>query len=968
MLQDAQRRAIADYTFPWVVGYDYDANGQQFAKMGKIEFHREWIETWNPVQGAYEETYYPSVIEPGYGKVYNENGDYWYTEPMSSYLNSLVGSPPATSYKADSGHTLTVFTNWDSQNPFTSVSTAFDDANAAFALLDTPLQTGVPKRWTVSKLQYKFQPQANAPKSLIWCEVFTPADASQPKEYNFLSWVVNGAAESPVYAIDPLAIDPADGSKASRRPSVSGTYTVEPVVPELTSRDKFFAGSIEVPAGLAGIELEFVNTSTGETLGRYGKLDGAYGKKDENGQTRIYRAVEEIMATDADIASLQSDAQQVWFVRSPVTPRKIEFYTCFNGTGNVEVRMHRDGQPIGAFQHTLTPADDFAFWITYADQWAKGIGFEFPDDPAPAGLRRSLAAVPPTPPGMSNLARAALIPIYLVIAQVEGLETVARGLFDGVKNGLLDDWETLKLIKTGALAAGGWAKQRMELEFISWRTDPKRRIAELKQLADVLVTQVAFQIVGAASDLSTWEGFKRRSLEAWNSYVKMQVRSYVLLLEGGQKLVDSLLAWGDDFALRMMRGGNETVFANTPWDRAAIAKDIVTTERQMAFTFGYTCGYLAEQLASGFATDGVTVLGKILIRKGLKLGGLVAATAALKVAAHMQLVKVALKDSLERVFIERELREAIERGIAKAGYTPVDELTKSRVTEVLGDALAREGFDRAAFNMRVVWEEVTRSPNLKRLLKSTGREEQFLHRFAIFHQTLGAEASEEASKGWLRAYERALKFDPNLPLVEDRIGDLFRVLGADSAEGKRLVRGALEEFSRSAEGQVGEVAFKIPGPLSRVFPELYNYRAASDFKRLVFQDGKLTIPEFSSGKYYLTSGKFDSSATAVSRLQLPTRSNVSAAERARFRFKIRTQQVDGKLEIPYGFNHLPNPQPSTPTGILEFVTRENPQLGIGNASQYTTGSAMVVEEVFDMELGRSLTEDEIRAIIQSVQT
>lgn len=143
--------------------------------------------------------------------------------------------------------------------------------------------------------------------------------------------------------------------------------------------------------------------------------------------TRIYNSLEEILS-DADLAAGgQSDNQQVWFIRNPDDPRKIDFYTCFNDTGTVQLTAFLNDNTVATRQFTLHPAADFAFWINYVDNWVKGVGFDFgPLPPSPAFSMRSLP-VPPQYGPLNNLTRACLIPLFDVVAQVEGAEAVALG-------------------------------------------------------------------------------------------------------------------------------------------------------------------------------------------------------------------------------------------------------------------------------------------------------------------------------------------------------------------------------------------------------------------------------------------------------------------------------------------------------------------------------------------------------------
>ncbi|MFA5262618.1 MAG: alpha/beta hydrolase [Opitutaceae bacterium] len=113
---------------------------------------------------------------------------------------------------------------WDQDYPFSNFTGSFDDNDLVKALLKDQAD----KKYSSIKAQYKIVPTVTAQEKICWLEVFTPLSNPINKEYNFMSWTpATGETESPIYAIDPLGIDPADGNLEKRHPNIDGKYTIE---------------------------------------------------------------------------------------------------------------------------------------------------------------------------------------------------------------------------------------------------------------------------------------------------------------------------------------------------------------------------------------------------------------------------------------------------------------------------------------------------------------------------------------------------------------------------------------------------------------------------------------------------------------------------------------------------------------------------------------------------------------------
>ncbi|HEX2853533.1 MAG TPA: hypothetical protein VHO24_09860 [Opitutaceae bacterium] len=701
----------------------------------------------------------------------------------------------------------------------------------------------------------------------------------------------------------------------------------------VVSRDKFLAGSVTVPAGADQLEIEFLNTTSGESLGRYGSLLGG-------GDTKIYPTIPDILS-DADVqAGGQPASQKVWFVKDPSDQRKLSFYTCFNAVGSVEIRLWKNGERIGGTTHDLVAAQDFADWIVYVDDWVKGSGFSFPGDgPSTATLTA----------GISDLSRPCLIPIFNVISQVEGLEAVARGLFDGARMGLDDDWKALMAIKNGAVDAGAWGWTRVETEIGLWHLSPVKRALELNRMVGMLCYEFVFiPQAQLAVELSTWEGFKNRAWVTWAGIHGVQAKGWTLTLAGGSRLKESLLAWGDDFADRMMLGGERASFLSTGWaGHERLSLDLVRTGGQMAYTFGYVCGYLTEQVVMGAATAGTLKFGQVLVKGGVRLASQLSTRTAFQFAAHAHLLKKTVSDAA----VAGTLRAAMELGVVNAARMPVDAATKTCVVDVIENALARQGFDRASCNIKFLWDEVVDSTNLKKLCRTVGREEQALHRLAIYFQVMGVDATGQATKGWMRAYERLLRFSGD-GFLEDRAGDFFAFFRrADGTTASSSARKSLEEYWAKLSSEGPGAKFWVRD-FEQVADKLYHYSPSLDRLTGSSADG-FKLSAHSTGRgWYVTPSKCVTRDEAASLLQLPDPAN------GRYRIRFSTIDVKENLKLPKGSGNTDS------SGALEPLCRDFPDKGFGGGKQLLLENrAVLVDEVFDTVENRFLSSSEIQALV-----
>jgi hypothetical protein len=513
---------------------------------------------------------------------------------------------------------------------------------------------------------------------------------------------------------------------------------------EVVSRDKFLAGYIQVPAEWSGLELEFINTSSGEALGNYGGLLG-------NGTTKIYDHDTDILS-DSDIASGGMPAsQKVWFVKDERDSHRIHFHTCFSAVGSVEIRLKVNGIQMAVLRHELTVAEDFASLIDYVDDWVSGRSFQFDGGITPPVLLRMNARSNSTPEGYSPLVSACLGPFFYIIAQVKDLSISAVGVYDGLKTGLKDDWDFLTLLGEGMVVIDQWAWQNKKAILQLWMgNDPITRVREFKQIADRLCEDwVLKPLENKYHELSTWSGFKQRSLETWRLVKKTQNMSYVVALVAMTEITAGLKSWGNDFCDRMMQGAEKAAWMATPWNEDRLTPGAPNYLQVCNYTFGYTFGYLGEQVAVGILTEGVVKIADVTIKGGCALANALTKRTASVVASRAHLLKKSLEDSS---LCDNLIRVLYERGMLHCAVDPTTPVMKETAFELIEAAMRREGFERGVFNNKT-WVEAISTGNLRKLATKQGGEAVLQKRLAQLMHMLGDDCDAITMKNFLKVAE-----------------------------------------------------------------------------------------------------------------------------------------------------------------------------------------------------------------------
>ena len=143
--------------------------------------------------------------------------DFNFPETLTSREYSFSSSAASSPKTA-----LALARDWGARTLFADLpALAFDDSDDPVAFVLSPTAS----RKVVEKIQYKIARGPDAPPAVTWIELFTPKDATKESSVVVRTWILDAAdAESPIYTIDPLGIDPADDQAQSRRPDEDGRW------------------------------------------------------------------------------------------------------------------------------------------------------------------------------------------------------------------------------------------------------------------------------------------------------------------------------------------------------------------------------------------------------------------------------------------------------------------------------------------------------------------------------------------------------------------------------------------------------------------------------------------------------------------------------------------------------------------------------------------------------------------------
>jgi hypothetical protein len=360
-------------------------------------------------------------------------------------------------------------------------------------------------------------------------------------------------------------------------------------------------------------------------------------------------------------------------------------------------------------------------------------------------------------------------------------------------------------------------------------------------------------------------------------------------------------------AERMIEGAEKTHWSGQVMAMDKFQQIVNAATITRCYALGYNVGYIAEQVAIGIVTGGVVKVGAILTKGGVSLAAQLAARRVLPVVARLQFVK----KWAASVAISIEMKVAVERGLIIAAESPLSLAVKDSAAEVIERGMARATFERTAFSNSKVLDEVLKALYVKKLILTPGREGQFWHRFAIFFEVMDDRATAGASKGWISAYDRTLRFDGDL-LTADWSDDLLALYKAETSLAGRLnLKEALEDLSSVMDQNPGALfpRIKIPRP-SELYDEFFCVKGSSTevgggsselILNYVKRERKLPPRSFGSDLnvgprgHYIGTQAYGSPQETLRAYQI----NSTWGSDAKVRFTIQKESLNGKSIVCY---------------------------------------------------------------------
>jgi len=537
--------------------------------------------------------------------------------------------------------------------------------------------------------------------------------------------------------------------------------------------DRMFAGAVTILPGFEQMELTITSPDTGRDFGTHGYLVGG-------GDTRVYESVKGMLGYEDRWGTLVSDPS-VWFLRDPLSFNRVEFYLVSGAPGEaygkIKVEAKVQGQSLGSIERTLQADAQFAQTIDLVTGWAAGRGFGF-NTGGGGGVTV-----------MNNLldgeglddphhwSTPTLIPFMLIGHQVEGVTIVVRGLGEGVVAGLKDDLEFVGLILSGAVIVADWSAQALLNEIEKWQNDPRARMSELHAMVTDFFDKQVFQpLATVAADLTTFEGFKKRF---WQAVAKGITVSIAVNTNLWYSTVNALEEWFDDFGNRMADGAERAAWLDTPLDKTGLFAEGTQLMREQCYTFGYTFGYLCEQVAIGALTGGTVKIAQVAAKGGISLAANVAKRTAATVAIRGHWMKKIMADS---GLGDAIIRAMYERGMLAAAVEPTGPTIKKCAFDILESLFSRQGFNRATYNFKEFLDDLVPDGNIRKLMAKEGSEAVIHKRAAQIAHLLGDECDETVMKNFMDVVEQRLILERSGGEIDEWIEDFLRAFKGNAAE------------------------------------------------------------------------------------------------------------------------------------------------------------------------------------------
>ncbi len=532
---------------------------------------------------------------------------------------------------------------------------------------------------------------------------------------------------------------------------------------EVVSRDRMIAGKFTIPWGWEeGFEIQFVNTTTGEDLGTYGHLlDNQYGPRFDYSDSRLFDEWER-QGYEAGTLDPRISTQGVTFCGNRSAGYPIEFYTVFAAAGDVEIRLIHNGDQVGVIKQTLTVDAAFGRVIDYVN--------ELVGDPSPS-VPPVLAGAPapfggPVADSIRPLARRVLIPFFngggVWLAAQQDSEALILGLLEGIKQGALDDKKLIEWVQAQNIQLQYALPTLLILQVQRWTNDPYTRALEAANAIRNVVQHglidpmqsLGGQLGDLAGNFSSWERFKEFNWRVHQGVQAGEMLALLLITDSAGVILQGLGAWYVEFCDRMYEGAELSVFQSISMGNLpAWRQDLRTFYR----TFGYSLGYLGEQLLLG---HGVGALYKGMAKLGPQI--------ALTTLPAVKQFGVRILPFLNKRWAAKVLPtvdyEAAERATRATQTSRLDARAvintdgAKPVADALDEAISRQ-FDK--LNGKVIAEEIGNSPKIMQTLRQEATRTLFFDRLGMMEKLIGTKLDDVAAKNFIRTYERTILLNAN---------------------------------------------------------------------------------------------------------------------------------------------------------------------------------------------------------------
>jgi hypothetical protein len=217
----------------------------------------------------------------------------------------------------------------------------------------------------------------------------------------------------------------------------------------------------------------------------------------------------------------------------------------------------------------------------------------------------------------------------------------------------------------------------------------------------------------------------------------------------------------------------DRMVSGAPWATDHLLAEINTTNRQMCYTFGYTFGYICEQVAVGALSAGTVKIAQVATKGGVSLAANLAKRTAANVAARAHMLKRLLAETAK---LPDDLVRAYQRGFSLASTGPTGEAMDQCAMHMM-----QQTADAGKFVWREYVDNIVGKTNIRQFVKQ-GSEGIIERRMSQLMHIMGDEFSPQIARNFLKVADEVLLVPTTGGNVDEFFEAFFRAFDGNPSQ------------------------------------------------------------------------------------------------------------------------------------------------------------------------------------------